>query len=103
MAKQIITINQNRMKKIIPAIALVALFAIANCGYSQTENLLALNAKKTAKSRGATVTKIDSKYINVKAKGNFVKAFRNVTGETWFSIPGGYIANFLLNLSLIHI
>lgn len=85
------------MKKIIPAIALIAFFAITNCGYSQTENLLAFNARKTTKSPGKSVTKIDSKYINVKAKGDFVKAFRNVTGETWFSIPGGYIANFLSN------
>ena len=84
------------MKKIIPVIALIAFLATGNYGYSQTENLLAFNFSKSAKATTSAGTKkIDSKYINEKAKRDFVKGFSNVTGETWFSIPGGYIANFL--------
>ncbi len=84
------------MKKIIPAIALIAVLATGKYGYSQTENLLAFNfSKSTRKTTDAETKKIDSKYINVKAKRDFIKGFRNVAGETWFSIPGGYIANFL--------
>jgi hypothetical protein len=83
------------MKKLIPAIALIAFLVTANSGHGQTENLLAVNAAKTSKAAIKNATKIDSKFINVKAKKDFVKAFRNVVNETWFAIPGGYVANFL--------
>ncbi len=88
--------KSKQMKKIIPAIAIIVFLATGEYGYSQTENLLAFNFSKATKATTGTETKkINSRYINIKAKRDFVKGFRNVTGETWFSIPGGYIANFL--------
>ncbi len=83
------------MKKIIPIIVGIVLLATTN-GFSQDKNMLAFNFTKPVKV-STDVTKINSAYINVKAKGDFVKFFRNITNETWFSVRGGYIANFLSN------
>lgn len=86
------------MKKIIHSIALIIFLATGKYGYSQTENLLAFNFLKSTKAPiMAETKKIYSKYINVKAKRDFVKGFHRITDETWFSIPGGCIANFLLD------
>jgi hypothetical protein len=84
------------MKK-ITAIALIAFFAITKDGFGQTGNAMAFNSSKLSKTAIKGVIKINSKFINVNAKRDFVQTFRNITNEVWFSIPGGYIANFLLN------
>lgn len=83
------------MKKIITALVITALLATTEAGLSQPESILAVNIKKSAKISSEGVKKINSPYINARAKRNFYKAFQNVSNETWFLVPGGYIANFL--------
>ena len=84
------------MKKLI-AIALILFFAIVKNGFSQKESLLAFNSLKPSKAATKAVIKVNSKFINANAKKDFEQTFSSITNEVWFSMPGGYIANFLLN------
>lgn len=83
------------MKKIITAFVIIALLAITETGFAQEKDVLAVNIKNSSKVSPKGVKKINSPFINVKAKRRFSKVFHNVSDETWFSVPGGYIANFL--------
>lgn len=60
----------------------------------QSSKEIALSEKKQAQNNSKTIYSND---INSKARKNFLKMYKNVSGENWNELPGGMRVKFILN------
>ncbi len=88
------------MKQIFLTLAIPAIITTSINASAQENNATAFNTpaiQKTLLLSPEGSSKVDAANVNVKAVKDFNKSFKNVTGEQWYEVSDGFIANFTQN------
>jgi hypothetical protein len=85
------------MKKVFSTLAILVIITTSKNVSAQQNNATAFNSpdvQKTLLLSTESSPKVDAANVNVKAVKDFNKSFKNVTGEQWYEVSDGFIANF---------
>src|SRR4051812_45195969 len=87
------------MKKIFSALAILVTIATAKNANAQQDKAMAFNSPDIQKTLLSTESssKVDAADLNSKALKDFNKSFKNITGEQWYKVTDGFMANFKEN------
>jgi hypothetical protein len=88
------------MKKIFSTLAILVTLATAKNASAQQDKAMAFNSpdvKNTLLLSTKSSPKVDAVDVNAKALKDFNKSFKNISGEQWYKVTDGFIADFKEN------